>query len=254
MNNDQFIAAFKKALAGLDKSSQKDIVQEIKSHAAESGDPLFERFGSPEDLARQYLDGEKIAVPLGEKIWGISKKLFIGIGMAAVALAIVVSIIVWWWTRDPFNYADESAEELGVNKAAWQSFAWSDDLHLDVERASVVIYWHDELLVRSNCKIQDPPKVEGAKVSITRGKCLVYLPKVVTQITAEQAEIVLVRPQVSLDMEIKQTELRVAANGERYRYIIDGSRTKIDDLPSHEDAALELRIKSSETRISAYSY
>jgi len=254
MNNNQYIAALKKALSGLDKSSQNDILQEIRSHAEESGDSLIERFGPPEELAKQYLEGEIVATPLGQKIWGVSKKVFVTIGITVVALIALASLLAWWWTGDGFDYADETAAELNSNTASWQSIDWTDDLTLSLNQTSTVFYWHDEMSVRSNCKGKEPLQIEGNTLRIHRAKCLVYLPKVATTIQSYQSELVLVRPQVSLDMDIKQSQLRVAENGEKYQLLIEATRTKIDDLASHADATIKLNIKSEESMISEYSY
>ena len=82
MTNNQYITALKKALSGLDRASRNDIIQEIQGSAAESTAPLIERFGAADELAKQYLDGVIVAKPIAEKIWGLSKKLFIAIGIA----------------------------------------------------------------------------------------------------------------------------------------------------------------------------
>ena len=74
MNNNQYITALRTALSGLDNMSRNDIVQEIQSHAKESGDTLCERFGNPEEFAQQYMEGEVLAKPLGSKVLGVSKK------------------------------------------------------------------------------------------------------------------------------------------------------------------------------------
>lgn len=254
MNNNQYIAALKKALSRLDKTSRNDIVQEIQSHANESGDTLLERFGVPEELAQQYLEGEVVAKPLGSKIWGISKTLFIVIGVGVVALLVIGFLLFWWLKADAFDYADETAEELSEKNSTWISEEWSDNLDIKLDQASVVFYWHDDVNLRYSCKGELPVQLDSPSVTFNRGKCLVYLPKVPTSINAYQSQLVLVRPQLSLDLELKQAELKVAENGTAYRYTIDASRTNVDDLSSVAEAELEIRIKSYEATISEYSY
>ncbi len=254
MNNNQYIASLKKALSGLDKNSRQDIVQEIQSHAKESGDTLWERFGAPDELAQQYLEGEIVAKPLGSKIWGISKKLFIAIGMAVVAFIVIGMLFFWWLRLDAFNYADENAAQLSDEDTEWTTTEWSDNLEIKLDQVSMVFYWHDEMSVRHSCKSKLPMQIEGAAMAFSRAKCLVYLPKVPTAIKANQSQLVLVRPQHSLDIELRQAELKMVENGMSYRYTIDPSRTSIGDLSSVADAAIEIRIKSLEASISEYSY
>jgi hypothetical protein len=108
--------------------------------------------------------------------------------------------------------------------------------------------------VRYSCKSQLPIQLDGSSIKFSRAKCLAYLPKVPISINAFRSQLVLVRPQHSLEIELKQAELKVAENGTTYRYVIDSSRTKIDDLSSVADAELEIRIKSYEATVSEYSY
>ena len=254
MNNKQFISALNKALAGLDKASKNDIIQEIKSHAAESGAPLIEQFGSAEELAKQYLDGEKIAKPISTKIWGMSKSVFKYIGIVVVALIGLTAILSYYFTKDKFNYADENAVELSDSKAQWQSQEWTTNVDLRIDQASVVFYWHDSKTVRWDCDGDGPGKEGDTNLVFRQSRCLVYLPKVATTLDAEQSQVVLVRPQVSLTITTRQASIKVAENGEKYKYELDTGRTKFADLNSAEDSKYTLQIKAQESMISAYDY
>lgn len=254
MNNQKFISTLKGALSGMDKSSRDDILQEIQSHAKESGDTLLERFGTPANLAKQYLEGEVVARPLSSKIWGISKKVFVVVGAFVLALILVVFLLIWWLGRDAFDYADESASELAETGASWVTVQAPDTLDINIEQASTVFYWHDEPTMRHSCKGENPVELDGSKLTFSRSKCLVYLPKKVTTITAHQSQIVLVRPQHSLDLELVQSQLQIAENGTSYRYAIEATRTQFEELASVSEADVEIRIKSEEATISKYSY
>ena len=99
---------------------------------------------------------------------------------------------------------------------------------------------------------QLPVQLDGSTLTFNRAKCLVYLPKVPTTISAFQSQLVLIRPQQSLDLELKQAELKVAENGTAYRYTIDASRTNVDDLSSVAEAELEMiTTERSRTAVSA---
>ena len=252
MNNKQFINALNKALAGLDKTSKNDIIQEIKSHAAESGVPLIEQFGSADELAKQYLDGEKIAKPITTKIWGMSKSFFKIVGITVVALIAIIALFSYFFTKDKFNYADESANEL--TKSGWESKEWNGDLDLRSDQASLVLYWHDANTVRWNCKGDSPEVENDNKLMFRQSHCLVYLPKVATTINAEQSQVVIVRPQVSMSINARQASIKVAENGEKYKYELDKSRTKFADLNSADDAKYTLSFKTIESSISGYEY
>ena len=253
MTNNQYITALKKALSGLDSDSRNDIIQEIQSHAAESGTPLIERFGSPEDLANQYLDGEIIAKPVGKKILGIGKKLFAWIGIVVVGLIAAIALFLWVMSGDDFNYADENAAELKSNDAAWVTKEWDAPLTIKLNQGSAVFYWHDAKTVRWNCQADEQPTLgDDAVMSIRHSKCLVYLPKTAITLNADQSQMVLVRPQVSVNITMEQASLKVAENGEKYRYVTDTSRSRFDDLQSYDDAEHTITIKAHESMIVKY--
>jgi len=254
MTNNQYISALKKALSGMDRSSRNDIVQEIESHAAESGTSLLERFGSPETLAKQYLEGEIVAKPVGKKLLGVGKHLLTWIGLAVVALIVIAAVFFWSMSGDDFNYADENASELKSQDTHWVTKPWGDEsLTIKLDQASSVFYWHSDKTVRWSCLGESQPAINAEGVMNMRHvKCLVYLPKSALKVEADQSQVVLVRPQASMDIQLEQASLRIAENGHQYRYEIDAKRSKVGALQSHVDAALSLNIQSHESMIEQY--
>lgn len=254
MTNNQYITALKKALSGLDRASRNDIIKEIQGSAAESSTPLIDRFGPADELAKQYLDGVIVAKPLGEKIWGISKKLFIAIGVVVVASIVVISLLIWSWSGDQFDYSDESSPELSKNKATWVTKSWTSNLDIKVSQSSSVFYWHDEPIVRWDCKGDEPEQQGETGLLFSRGQCLVYLPNVPTTITADQAKVVIVKPQNSISIEARQASVRIAEGGIKYKYEMASIRSNINNLLSQDDAEHTISIKSNEAMISSYTY
>lgn len=254
MTNTQFITALKKALAGLDKTSRNDIVEEIKSHAIESGAPLIEQFGTVEELASQYLDGEKIAKPFTSKIWGISKKLFMMVGLLVIGLIALIALLTYFFTKDKFDYADENAAELSSNLAQWESKAWSSEINFVIDQASVVMYWHDEASLRWKCDGNGPQTLTDNSLKIRQSHCLIYLPKVATSLDIEQSQVVMIKPQVSLVAKTNQASIQLAENGEKYKYDLTMSRSKVEDLISDDEAKYTLQFEIKDSKISAYEY
>lgn len=253
MNNNQYIAALKKALGGMDSSSRNDIVQEIKSHAAESGTPLIEHFGSPEELAKQYFDGEIVAKPVAKKILGIGKRLFTWIGIVVVVLIAAVSLFIWFMSGDEFNYADENASELAGAQTQWTKQDWDAPLHISLDQAFSVFYWHDAKEIRWSCVGNSGPVFnDDTTISFRHAKCLVYLPKNALTINADQTQLVLVSPQVSADISVTQTNLRIAENGIQYRYEMNAARSNFKGLESHQEAELAISIEANESMVSQY--
>ena len=174
--------------------------------------------------------------------------------MVVIVLLFIGIFISWWLQRDAFNYADETASELTDNNLSWMVVDSSDDLDIKMDQASVVFYWHDNMKIRYSCEGSLPSQPDNSSLLFKRGKCLVYLPGVPTNIVVYQSQLVLVRPQQSLDIELNQAEFRIAENDTAYRYTIDASRTDVDDLSSETGAEFEIRIKSNEASISKYNF
>ncbi len=253
MNNDQYIAALKKALGGMDSSSRNDIVQEIKSHATESGTPLIEHFGSPEQLAMQYLDGEIVAKPVANKILGIGKRLATWIGISVFVLIAAIVLFIWMVSGDDFNYANESASELSAPDRQWSVQEWDTPLTISLDQAFGVIYWHDAKEIRWSCAGDHGLVInDDSTITLRQAKCLLFLPKNAVSISADQTQLVLVRPQVSVEASIKQTNMRIAENDIQYRYEVSAARSKLEGLESHKDAELVISIKANESMLSQY--
>ena len=252
MTNDQYITALKKALGNLDEGSKNDILQEIHSHGAESGTSLLEQFGSPGSLAEQYLDGELLPTPITKKAAGFGKKMFFWVGILAATLVAAMVFFAWTATSDDFNYADEAAVELDQASEDWVTKPWTEGLSINIEQASAVFYWHDDSTVRWQCSSNILPNIANNTLSIRQAKCLIMVPKNTMRIVTDQAQIVLVRPQASLDMNIRQSSLRIAENETQYRYVMNSSRTNFSGLISNDDAEHTITIESLEAMISPY--
>lgn len=253
MTNNQYISALKKALSGLDKQSRNDIIQEIQSHAAESGTPLSERFGSPEELANQYLEGEIIAKPVAKKILGIGKKVIAWVGISVVALIAAIALFIWFMSGDDFNYADENAAELTSTDVMWISKDWDAPLTVKMDQASAVFYWHDATSVRWSCEADEQPTLgDDGLMKLRHSKCLIYLPKTALTLNADQSQMVIVRPQAELNITLEQASLKIAENGEQYRYKVESSRTRFDGLQSQDDAEYTINIKAHESMVVDY--
>ena len=261
MTNEQYIAAMKKALEGLDRTSRDDIIKEIQSHEAESGTSLLERFGSPESLAEQYLEGEVLKTPvikqvggIGKSVFNFGKKMLLWVCVLISTLIFAIIYFIWNVSSDDFNYADESAVELHVNSADWISTDWVSGMTVDIDQSSVVIYWHDEPTVRWQCNGAKHPStnIKKDELRIRQSKCLIMIPKESVKLISDQAQVVLVRPQSAVDIKIKQTGLRIAENKTKYRYIVNSAKTSFEGLESHDDAEITIKIESEQAQISAY--
>ncbi len=258
MNNDQYLSILKKRLSAMDKSSRDEILLEINSHAdalGGSSESLYERFGDPDILAKQYLEDEPLKSSASKKVKGIGKYILTAIGVVASILLAGLVILYNIYTGDDFDYADEQSPQLSLDSAEWQTMDWSQAMTLEVEQSKVVFYWNNRNLLAWNCKGRNTiPLNHQGKIKIKQSSCLVSLPNQKTLLQTRQSSIVVVRPQAPLEIEINQSSLRIAENEAGYRYAIERVRSEMDNFMSSDSAEIEIQIAAMESTISKYSY
>lgn len=255
MNNEQFLKKFKKALAPIAREERENIINEITSYAVDAEANLYERLGSPETLAQQYLDGETPALPLAKKALRFGKKALVLISLALLLIVIIAGIIFWWITKDAFDYANIDAKELDTTNASWQRATVNNNLSINIRRAQVAFYWSDDNQLVWNCKGEPDIGLTENSINIQRQSCLVFLPKQHHTIHTERATVVLVEPKADVDLTIKQTTLRFANNGQAYYYDIQGSRLNLSDkIKADNNATISIQVNALESTISPYHY
>ena len=257
MNNQQYLSALKRALRALDRATRDDILREIQSHLDELGDDqtLSQRFGPPEQLAAQYLEDLPQSPRLSSKVAGLGKRVAVGVGLLVSSAIVIAIALVWFFSGDQFDYANETAEELELGSAEWSEAPWRNTLTLHVEQAHAVIYWHAQETVRWRCKGGHELSVSpSGEMQIRHASCLLFVPTTTVQFDVRQSGVVLVRPQSAARLTLSQANLRIAENGTRYRYDLDCSRSDVATLQSHADAQLTISIKATESSIALYEY
>ncbi len=242
----------------MSKNSRDEILLEISSHVDAMGDnskSLFERFGDPDILAKQYLEDEPLKTSVSTKVKGVGKHILVAVGVVVTVLLVAIVILYNIYAGDDFDYADEQAPQLSLDSAAWKTMTWSQMLTLEVEQAKVVFYWNNQNLLGWNCKgTKTIPENHQGKIKIMHSSCLVSLPGQKALLQTRQSSIVVVRPQAPLEIEVNQSTLRIAENGTGYRYAIEKVRSEMDDFVSSDAAEIEVRITAMESTISKYSY
>ena len=257
MNNEQYLKALAKALSTLDRKSREDILKEIQSHANELGDDnnsLLQRFGSPESLASEYLDGNNPPPGIGKKIYGIGAKVVSIIGVSLVALIALIALILWIISGDKFDYANESAEEI-TEISDWKTTEWDEALSVEVQQAHTVFYWNNNNTLRWHCRGREFPDLDNnGSLKIRHGFCIVYLPMVTTDLRVEQGNVVLVQPKANLNIEAEQSNVRIAENNATLEYQIDALHSDIGNFVSQDNALIRIEISTKESSIEHYKY
>ncbi len=258
MNNQDYLNALKKALAGMDRTARAEVLREIDSHISESGADsatLLARFGTPETLAQQYLEGETLRTPITKTVGGIGKKILMLVGGAVLLLVLLIVLLVYWFSPDDFNYADERASELISPQRSWLEVPVTGPLALSIDQARAVFYWHDAPTMRWSCKATVSPTTdEEGRYALRHNSCLVYLPPQPVTLLGQQADIVMVKPETEVALKLHQGQLRLAENGMSYRYNINAPRSKVADFKTDTAAALTISIEATESDLGFYAH
>lgn len=257
MNQKQYLDALKKALKGIDRQTRDNILLEIKGLISElsTQESIEEHFGSPSELAKQYLDGENIPPTVGKKVMGLGKKIFLAIGIGITVLILALVLFGWYFNQDSFNYADPNAKQLNTKAVNWNTVEWNSDINIEIEQGRAVLYWHDKSSISWNCgDNQNLNPTPNKTLKIRHDQCLIFLPKQAIKITAHQSDVVLVKPQAITNISLNQSKLRIAEKGVKYKLEINAIRSAIGDFTSYDDASTILNIKSEESQVERYEY
>ncbi len=156
-------------------------------------------------------------------------------------------------STDEFNYAKKTAPELVNDRDQWSSIQWLTPVTIHVDQAEVVFYWQTESELSWKCKNKDGIDQGPSSAMIIRhNSCLLYLPLQESTIRINQSSVVLVRPQASTLVDVTQSELRIAENGQKYQFELDGKRSDIEAFKSHYNAEVVISVAAKESKISAY--
>lgn len=259
MNENEYIKALKKALSGMDSASRDTVIREIQSHITEAGanaaNDLEQRFGTPEALAQDYLDGQPVTTPVIKKASSFGKKILMVLGSSVVVLALLIAGFIYWFSGDDFDFADEQASELTDSSRAWQNAPLTGTPVIKINQARAVFYWHDAAEVRWSCKGESTPETDEANTYNIRHKdCLVYLPKQDVQIEGDQADVVLIHPQSAVNLKLRQSQLRMAEKESAYDYQITAERSKVEGFSANSEATTRITVNAFESQLIHYTH
>lgn len=254
MNKQNYLSELKKHLKPLGRQDRKTVLLEIEGLIADSQceeHELIERFGSPSQLAAQYLEEKSVKNTSGMQR---AANYFVYFVTALFLIILIGGILVYKsFVDDQFDYADENAEELDLNNAAWQKIPMDSPVALKLKQASVVVYWQEEDYAAFNCK-RGAVDLGGGRFSIEQDQCLLYLPVSETSIESVQSKLVLVRPQSDASLNIEQTTLRIADNDAQFNMILDKQESNVESIPTQVEADITLTITAKQSSILPYQY
>jgi len=253
MNNETYLRKLKNALSGLEKNEVDNICNEISSYAIDTEANLNAMLGSPDTLARQYLDGEAPQLPLAKKAIRFGGKLLKLMGLGVVTVIGLAALIFWWLNKDDFNYADVSSPELTAADVHWEEALISEGLTINVRRSQIVVYWSDDDSLRWHCKAESRAALTESILSMSENKCYVFLPLQEHQINAEETKLVVVEPKANVKLNLNRVTLKFADNGSSYNHVVSGSRFRMrDEIVSNSNAAITIETNAHEADIKKY--
>ena len=259
MNENEYIKALKKALSAMDSASRDTVIREIQSHITEAGakgaNDLEQRFGTPESLAQDYLDGHPLPTPIATKAGRFGKNILMVLGGSLLVLILLIAGLVSWFSTDDFDFANEAASELTDSDRSWKNAAVTGTPLIKVEQARAIFYWHDAAEIRWSCKGESSPETSEDNVySIRHKNCLVYLPKQAVNIEGDQADVVLIHPQATVNLKLYQGQMRIAEKDATYDYQITAKRSQIKGFSANSEASTRINIDAVESQLLHYTH
>ncbi len=254
MNTKTYIKQLKQHLAALDSTKSSEIIKEIESYIQESNasyETLVEKFGEPNELASSYLEDMPLSTPKNNSFWKSTKKVMTIVASTILAIILITSYIVYEVTKDSFDYSKYDATTI-TSKV--------NDLWIDLEgiteirteQAEVVFYWGENEKLKYNCKGMEYSQT-GAVLTIKQAHCFIILPKQTSKITSFQTDIMLIAPKHNVDLDFRQSSLRIAEMGNNYNYNISAKQSKVENFSSKQ-SDITINATVYQSKVKHYKY
>lgn len=252
---DKYIKELKKHLSPMNSNRKNEIIKEIKSSVDETNytyDDMVSKFGTPYDLAQNYLEGVPVKKSLLSKIFNTTRNIvFIG---AIIVFAIIISFVIYIYTKsfDEFDYSKYTA--ITVNKQV--ETLWQKALHvksIDIDQAMGVFYWSDKEELEYSCKGRQNPTIQNGNFSTRHSVCYFKIPKQEIAIKLSQSKIVLIKPTSPISLNTKQSEVNLDPQGTNYAFSLKLQDSKIEDIKSHEQG-VPIKGMMTESILQQYEY
>jgi uncharacterized membrane protein len=236
MNTQNYLKELKKHLIELDNDKTKNIIKEIESYVEESSatyEILVERFGTPEELAKGYLEDLPLNQYSAKKNYSKTKKILISIFTIVIIIAIIIASILYQLTKDPFDYSKYTASTINEKiESPWINLDNIDKI--DIQQSRIGIYWSTENKLQISCK-QDQFNNENSTIYIKQAKCILKIPKQNISIKTFQSKVVLVAPIEEFNFNAEQSDIKIAEQGNSYKYSITKKQSDIKNIKSKEN-------------------
>ena len=249
MDKAQYRKKFIKAIRFAPKTLREEILADLDAILA---DPTTElgRLGTPEYLAKQYLQDAEISVSIWRRVLLFSRNILAILGMIVVALiAIAYGLYSYYTDYRPFDYANVGLARSHEKFNHEYSVQVSEKRHFIIEQANVALYSHDDstILLRCAGSLGNPKSL-----IIRQNACAIFVPKQAFSLAAEQTSVTLVTPENDWDIRIKHGTLFLHQGTNSYRIIQEFEEAGGVRYPSDKNAKITLKIKTFQAATEVY--
>lgn len=250
-----YIKELKKHLSPLPSNKKNEIIKEIQSSVDDKSctyDDMVAKFGTPNNLADNYLEDMPIKVSLGGKIFSRTRN--ITAIFTLIVIGIVISAIFYIYTKslDEFDYSKYTA--VSIHKKV--DNLWKEALHIkniDIDQAMVVFYWSDKEALEYSCKGGSTPIIKHETLQLRHSICYIKVPKKELIINLHQSKTTLIHPTSPIILKTDQSEIRLSSKNQAYNFNIKLHESKIEGMKNSENG-IKIRGNLTQSILKPYKY
>lgn len=254
METNKYINELKKLLSRIDSLRRDEILKELKSHIDEENETyetLVNKFGSPEELAKKYLEDLPQKDTFSQKAVNKSKKGLMILGLLVVLFFVALIIFFNYYSKDDFDYSKYNAKTIDEKtNGLWTTQTEVRDI--EIEQAKVVFYWWEQDEVKYNCE-GDNPTISEVKISFRHTICYVKVPKKHINFNILQSSTTFIKPDFIFNINAKQSEIKIDFQQEKYNFEAKLDDSIIKNIKSYDDG-IKVNINMRESVLKKYEY
>lgn len=254
MNKDKYLNELRKELKRIESKKREEIIKEIESSMEEfdSYDSLIHKFGTPKELAQNYLEILPQNSLLSEKAISSSKKILMFLGLSVLIFIIAIVIFINYYTKDEFDYSKYNSQNINDKVDGIWIKSKEEIQNISIEQSKAVFYWSEGNKIEYNCKGRKT-EILNNSMDIRQSICYIKLPKQKLQFNIRQSAIVFVKPNQKFKLNTEQSELRFAYSEEKYNFKVILNDSDIKNLKSDDNGIL-IDGKVIESSLEKYKY
>ncbi len=245
MSSSKYFKELEKNLKDLDKKSRNDIIKELSyTSEDESYENLVKRFGSPEEMASNYLEN----LPKKSK----KSRILLYAFLILIFIFLVLYISIKSYLSDPFDFSKYNAKTINekINKP-WHTL--ENIAKVDIEQSKVIIYFSQNKTFEYFCKSDKSNIAKSGTFFIKQSYCYLKIPKKAFEIKVFQSNLVLIKPLEELSIEAKQSSIEFVSKNQKYNFDFEKKQSYFKNFVSNKDG-IKIKSKLSQSSFDRYEY